>query len=215
MTQEDVKPSELGAYTNNIPNSRGIKKLLSDVKALFTKTGTLETAVGGKQDKLTAGTNITITEENVISASSVSKEWIEDGDYTTWGKYLTGDYTNTELLIMIGSQYFQHGTTVYTIPKGTYKYRAVVGIVIANKNAIQGALIRLGDLLINRSESSKNYFATGNDTYHMAVSKYDNTGTATINTDVSNNQIQFTLGSAITIDVGGGNIRLFIRGEPQ
>ena len=53
---EEINPSELGAFTNNLPNKEGIKKLVSSLE--------------GKQEKLTAGTNITITDENVISAAS-------------------------------------------------------------------------------------------------------------------------------------------------
>lgn len=93
MTEEDLKISELGAYTNNSMNREGLKKLVekvnsggggtvdaytkaetdalledkADADGVYTKAET-DALLDDKQDVLTAGTNITI-ENNVISAS--------------------------------------------------------------------------------------------------------------------------------------------------
>ena len=67
MTDE-INPSELGAFTNNLPNKEGIKKLCEKVNA------------GGVE--YTAGDNIQISAENVISATDT--------------KYTAG--TNVEIL---------------------------------------------------------------------------------------------------------------------
>lgn len=74
MTEEDLKISELGAYTNNSMNREGLKKLVAKVNSgggtvdAYTKAET-DALLDDKQDVLTAGTNISISEENVISAT--------------------------------------------------------------------------------------------------------------------------------------------------
>lgn len=64
MVDEKITASELGAYTNNISNKEGIKKV---VKAI---NDGLSPDLSDYQKKLTAGDNITITEENVISSTT-------------------------------------------------------------------------------------------------------------------------------------------------
>ena len=81
MTEEDLKISELGAYTNNSMNKEGLKKLVAKVNSgggtsdAYTKAET-DALLDDKQDVLTAGTNITI-ENNVISATGggSSESW--------------------------------------------------------------------------------------------------------------------------------------------
>lgn len=60
MTDE-INPSELGAYTNNLPNKEGIKKLCNMVNE-----------GGGGGTTYTAGDNIQISAENVISATDTT-----------------------------------------------------------------------------------------------------------------------------------------------
>lgn len=59
---EEINPSELGAFTNNLPNKEGIKKLIKAVEDNASD-------IANKQDKLTAGDNIAISDQNVISAT--------------------------------------------------------------------------------------------------------------------------------------------------
>ena len=101
MTEEDLKISELGAYTNNSMNKEGLKKLVAKVNSgggtvdaytkaetdalLATKQGTLtagdnvaiseENVISATDTKYTAGTGISISEQNVISASGGSNDW--------------------------------------------------------------------------------------------------------------------------------------------
>lgn len=59
---EEINPSELGAFTNNLSNKEGIKKLINAVEDNTS-------AIATKQDKLTAGSNVAISDQNVISAT--------------------------------------------------------------------------------------------------------------------------------------------------
>ena len=78
--QQTSKISALEADMNNVKPRVG--QLESDVGTLGTKVDQhtqsingLTTDMGGKQDKLTAGDNITISSNNVISATSGSPQW--------------------------------------------------------------------------------------------------------------------------------------------
>ena len=66
MVDEKITIGELGGYTNNISNKEGIKKV---VKAI---NDGLEPDLSAYQKKLTAGDNIAITEEDVISATDTT-----------------------------------------------------------------------------------------------------------------------------------------------
>ena len=66
MTDEKITIGELGGYTNNISNKEGIKKV---VKAI---NDGLSPDLSAYQKKLTAGDNITITDEDVISATDTT-----------------------------------------------------------------------------------------------------------------------------------------------
>ena len=78
--QQTTKISALEADMNNVKPRVG--QLESDVGTLETKVDQhtqsingLTTDMGGKQDKLTAGDNITISSNNVISATSGAPQW--------------------------------------------------------------------------------------------------------------------------------------------
>lgn len=77
MTDE-ISPSELGAFTNNLSNKEGIKKLCEKVNSgggsgdAYTKAET-DALLNEKQDVLTAGDGISINESDVIS----TKGWEE------------------------------------------------------------------------------------------------------------------------------------------
>ena len=77
MTDEEITIGELGAYTNNSPNKEGLKKLVNKVNTpavdAYTKTET-DALLDDKQDVLTAGDGITIT-DNVISTQSSSDSY--------------------------------------------------------------------------------------------------------------------------------------------
>ena len=75
MTDE-IMPSELGAFTNNLPNKEGIKKLCDKVNnggTTYTAGDNIqisaENVISATDTKYTAGTNVSISEQNVISAT--------------------------------------------------------------------------------------------------------------------------------------------------
>ena len=74
MTEENpLTIAELGAYTNNSMNREGLKKLVDKVNSggevdAYTKAET-DALLATKQGTLTAGNNVAISEENVISAT--------------------------------------------------------------------------------------------------------------------------------------------------
>lgn len=77
MTDE-INPSELGAFTNNLSNKEGLKKLCEKVNAGGSGTTytageniqiSAENVISATDTKYTAGENIAISEENVISAT--------------------------------------------------------------------------------------------------------------------------------------------------
>lgn len=116
MTEEDLKISELGAYTNNSMNREGLKKLVAKVNSgggtvdAYTKAET-DALLATKQGTLTAGDNVAISEENVISATDT--------------KYTAG--TN----VSISEQNVISATdTVYT---------AGTGITISDQNVISAS----------------------------------------------------------------------------
>ena len=71
----DINPSELGAFTNNLPNKEGLKKLcdaVNDIPAQLTAGDNISISDGvisATDTKYTAGDNIQISEQNVISAT--------------------------------------------------------------------------------------------------------------------------------------------------
>ena len=77
MTDE-INPSELGAFTNNLPNKEGLKKLCDKVNNAsggveYTAGDNIqisaENVISATDTKYTAGTNVEISEQNVISAT--------------------------------------------------------------------------------------------------------------------------------------------------
>ena len=75
MTEENpLTIAELGAYTNNSMNREGLKKLVDKVNNggssgdAYTKAET-DALLATKQGTLTAGANVEISEQNVISAT--------------------------------------------------------------------------------------------------------------------------------------------------
>lgn len=77
MTDE-INPSELGAYTNNLPNKEGLKKLCDKVNNASGGTEytagdniqiSAENVISATDTKYTAGTNVQISEQNVISST--------------------------------------------------------------------------------------------------------------------------------------------------
>lgn len=101
---EEINPSELGAFTNNLPNKEGIKKLINAVEGNTS-------AIATKQDKLTAGSNIAISDQNVISATDT--------------KYTAGDN------IAISDENVISATDT--------KYTAGTGISISEQNVISAS----------------------------------------------------------------------------
>lgn len=73
-------------------NDTNLNKIENELEALDTGLNTLSTTIAGKQDKLTAGDNITI-ENNVISASGGSAQT----DYTTGIEIQIGTWDNKPL----------------------------------------------------------------------------------------------------------------------
>lgn len=71
--QQTSKISALEADMNNVKPRVG--QLESDVGTLETKVDQHTQSINGKQDKLTAGTNITISSNNVISATGGGPQW--------------------------------------------------------------------------------------------------------------------------------------------
>ena len=71
--QQTSKISALEADMNNVKPRVG--QLESDVGTLETKVDQHTQSINGKQDKLTAGDNITISSNNVISATSGAPQW--------------------------------------------------------------------------------------------------------------------------------------------
>lgn len=113
MTEEDLKISELGAYTNNSMNREGLKKLVDKVNSggsggdAYTKAET-DALLATKQGTLTAGDNVAISEQNVISATDT--------------KYTAG--TNVEI------------SEQNVISATDTKYTAGTGIAISEQNVI-------------------------------------------------------------------------------
>ena len=75
MTDE-INPSELGAFTNNLPNKEGIKKLVDKVNSAgptYTAGDNVQISeqnvISATDTKYTAGTNVAISDQNVISAT--------------------------------------------------------------------------------------------------------------------------------------------------
>ena len=71
--QQTTKISALEADMNNVKPRVG--QLESDVGTLQTKVDQHTQSINGKQDKLTAGDNITISSNNVISATGGGPQW--------------------------------------------------------------------------------------------------------------------------------------------
>ena len=129
MADEKITIAELGAYTNNSPNKEGIKKV---VKAI---NDGLSPDLSDYQKKLTAGDNITITEENVISCTTppltagngiIINEntisiagWRQYTKDKNWGvfKDATTHVVSEDLLILAASHSY-YPTAVIYIPKG-------------------------------------------------------------------------------------------------
>ena len=115
MTDE-ISPSELGAFTNNLPNKEGIKKLCEMVNSGtesqgYTKAET-DALLAEKQDVLTAGFGISII-EGVISASD---EWevVPTNEYGS----LFNEIEITKDVFMIFADYKRYNGFLY-FPKGT------------------------------------------------------------------------------------------------
>lgn len=80
MTDDNLTIGELGAYTNNSMNKEGIKKLVDKVNSGteaqgYTKAET-DALLDEKQDVLTAGTGIIISEQNIISEKEFHKNYL-------------------------------------------------------------------------------------------------------------------------------------------
>ena len=125
MVDEKITIGELGGYTNNISNKEGIKKV---VKAI---NDGLEPDLSAYQKKLTAGNNITITEEDVISATveqliagngiTIDSNKINLSDYKLYGKINYGDLVENgklkyDIVFVIHSYATATGITDYYIP---------------------------------------------------------------------------------------------------
>lgn len=126
---EEINPSELGAFTNNLPNKEGIKKL---IKAVEDNTSDIAT----KQDKLTAGSNVAISDQNVISATDT--------------KYTAG--TNVEI------------SDQNVISAIDTKYTAGTGISISEQNVISASGDSSNDWT-EVDISTKSKFGTAMQTY--------------------------------------------------
>lgn len=126
MVDEKITIAELGAYTNNSPNKEGIKKV---VKAI---NDGLNPDLSDYQKKLTAGDNITITEEDVISASKtvytagegikilsdeISLQDWEYVDPTKYSELFDNNYRIKEDIVLSISDRYS-GFTPFFIPKG-------------------------------------------------------------------------------------------------
>lgn len=116
MTDEKITIGELGAYTNNSMNREGLKKLVDKVNNgggsgdAYTKAET-DALLATKQGTLTAGDNIAISEQNVISATDT--------------KYTAG--TNVEI------------SEQNVISATDTKYTAGTGISISEQNVISAS----------------------------------------------------------------------------
>ena len=142
MTEEDLKISELGAYTNNSMNREGLKKLVEKVNSggggtvdAYTKAETdalledkadaddvytkaeADALLDDKQDMLTAGTNITIV-DNVISASGggSSEDWEICEDVAEVNNYVLNGRTTNDIVFVLVINNVQYN---FFIPKGT------------------------------------------------------------------------------------------------
>lgn len=109
MTDERLTIGELGAYTNNSPNKEGIKKLVDKVNTpavdAYTKTET-DALLDEKQDVLTAGTGIAISEQNVISVSG-GGDWVLRTPNNDWSDLFELDdgriKTKKDILFIYGT----------------------------------------------------------------------------------------------------------------
>ena len=158
-----ITASELGAYTNNISNKEGIKKV---VKAI---NDGLSPDLSAYQKKLTAGDNITITDEDVISATvpptltALSPIEITANDEINlkgfsapdsnadWEKYATGwPYVlNKDILLVIN--YDQH--SIIYLPKG---YKFSNDYIVCDVYQTRIAKLYFRDIFKNGSSLDKN-----------------------------------------------------------
>lgn len=100
MTDETPTIGALGGYTNNQMNREGIKKLVNKIDAVSDDVADVTTELATKQDKLTAGTGIEISDENVISALGgfgFTEVTLPEG--TTLKKYVTDNASTKDFII--------------------------------------------------------------------------------------------------------------------
>lgn len=140
MADEPVTIGALGGYTNNQMNREGIKKLLDKIDGVNEDIADISTELEGKQDKLTAGTGITITDENVISTSEGAlKDFVVIQTQAEVKEILCGTestgVSSEDLIIYVK---FAEGGEYHYIPKGTPIDKPLIHIKGTIKTDING-----------------------------------------------------------------------------
>ena len=172
MTEEDLKISELGAYTNNSMNREGLKKLVEKVNSgggtvdaytkaetdalladkadtddVYTKTE-VDTELADKQDVLTPGTNITI-ENNVISASGGgSSDWTLETN-NTLSNFVDNNKSIKNILIraIIDAGSGNYATAFMYIPKNNYiGFGSTVSLTTNSANRAELVSFKFGSI---------------------------------------------------------------------
>lgn len=122
----EIDPSELGAYTNNLPNKEGIKKLLKKIEEgggssdAYTKAET-DALLDEKQNVLTAGTGITIENDTI---SVLLKDWDIVKDLDEYKSVIDtptsglGIMAKEDLIFYFNSDGDGRRNTLWFVPKG-------------------------------------------------------------------------------------------------
>lgn len=186
--------SEISASSTNPVQNKVISAAL-DTKASTATTDALTQELADKQDKLTAGTGITI-EDNVISASGsvaenvITTDWLMDD--RNIGPYLVGAVYNAS-----GSRSSESSIGAYRAINGFNLRREVDGVITTT--AID---VETGPAIYNNKIDS--IAASG----HVYSVPYINGLETTLQTSIGNKQDKLTAGTGISIENGVISVNL-------
>ena len=147
----------------------------------------LQAGLAAKQDKLTAGTNITISEDNVISAS---------GDLATRADLVTYDNSNTNLEYILG----------YDFPKFKTPIPDTINLVLYTSIAVAGTIVKQEDQSY-RLQSNLNNIASMFDLILIPVVSIEN---ETKQLGILNILLQFFDNISFTQDTDFSKVKYFI-----
>lgn len=135
MTEETLKISELGAYTNNSMNKEGLKKLCDKVNNAsggveYTAGDNIqisaENVISATDTKYTAGTGISISEQNVISANGGSGgEWILRTPNDDWSDLFESNEGNTKYVAKKDMLLYYNSVSSYICKGKEFTYNSI------------------------------------------------------------------------------------------